>query len=45
MTDMTRSERQRRQMNRRIREALAVRRLERTLDPIADEPLAATNDT
>ncbi|GAA3448258.1 hypothetical protein GCM10018962_00910 [Dactylosporangium matsuzakiense] len=39
-TGMTRSERERRQMNRRIREALTVRRLERTLDPATEEPAA-----
>ena len=37
---MTRMEqdRQRRQMNRRIREVLAVRRIMRQLDPVAEEP-------
>ncbi|MGI5247316.1 hypothetical protein [Dactylosporangium sp. CA-139066] len=37
---MTRSEqdRQKRQMNRRIREVLAVRRMMRQLDPAAEEP-------
>nr|BFE63304.1 hypothetical protein GCM10020063_078300 [Dactylosporangium thailandense] len=43
MTGMTRVEadRQKRQMNRRIREVLAVRRMLRTLEPAAEEPPAS----
>lgn len=42
VTGMTRIEtdRQKRQMNRRIREVLALRRMMRTLEPMPEEPPA-----
>jgi hypothetical protein len=41
---MTRMEqdRQRRQMNRRIREVVAMRRMMRSLDPVVEEPAASS---
>ena len=46
VTDMTRAEhdRRKRQMNRRIREVLAVRRMLAAMDPQAELPDPATHD-